>query len=315
MIDAPPPVFCLGALHWDIIAHAARPLGRGGDEPGRILVRPGGVAFNVARALARQGLAVALVSATGSGPETEALLAEVRAAGIETDRILTLPGLPADRYIAIEDADGLAAAVADSRTLEAAGARILDLLRPAAAPFEDTPGSGEADAPARPTIVVESNLTPDVLGALALHPVLRDADLRLLPAGPGKAARLLPLLSHPAATLYVNRAEAEALCGAPLADAVAAAQALRALGARRAIVTDGASAVADAAGHEVFSLVPPKVRVARVTGAGDTFVAAHLAAERRGARPDAALAAALAAAADHISVPDHGAAAKGEPPW
>ena len=34
---------------------------------------------------------------------------------------------------------------------------------------------------------------------------------------------------------------------------------------------------------------PPPVSVTRVTGAGDTFMAAHIAAEIKGAAPDAAL--------------------------
>jgi sugar/nucleoside kinase (ribokinase family) len=46
---------------------------------------------------------------------------------------------------------------------------------------------------------------------------------------------------------------------------------------------------------------PPQVMVARVTGAGDTFMAAHVVAERRGATRAQALAAALRAAADYVS--------------
>jgi sugar/nucleoside kinase (ribokinase family) len=41
--------------------------------------------------------------------------------------------------------------------------------------------------------------------------------------------------------------------------------------------------------------------VARVTGAGDTFMAAHIVAERQGADRDAALQTALRAAADYVS--------------
>ena len=40
------------------------------------------------------------------------------------------------------------------------------------------------------------------------------------------------------------------------------------------------------------------------TGAGDAFVAAHLAARADGLDPEAALAAALAAAARHVAAPD-----------
>jgi sugar/nucleoside kinase (ribokinase family) len=43
------------------------------------------------------------------------------------------------------------------------------------------------------------------------------------------------------------------------------------------------------------------VLVTRVTGAGDTFLAAHLVAERQGANRAAALARALDAAASYVS--------------
>ncbi|MGR3584369.1 MAG: PfkB family carbohydrate kinase, partial [Pseudooceanicola nanhaiensis] len=46
---------------------------------------------------------------------------------------------------------------------------------------------------------------------------------------------------------------------------------------------------------------PRAVLVTRVTGAGDTFMAAHMAAEARGAAPEAAMETALTAAADYVS--------------
>ena len=47
--------------------------------------------------------------------------------------------------------------------------------------------------------------------------------------------------------------------------------------------------------------VPPAVAVRRVTGAGDTFMAAHIVAERAGAGRQAALARAVQAAALYVS--------------
>jgi sugar/nucleoside kinase (ribokinase family) len=46
---------------------------------------------------------------------------------------------------------------------------------------------------------------------------------------------------------------------------------------------------------------PPQVLVTRVTGAGDTFMAAHLVAERRRLDRQAALDEALRAAATYVS--------------
>ena len=68
------------------------------------------------------------------------------------------------------------------------------------------------------------------------------------------------------------------------------------------LVTDGGHASADGRqGEAVVTHQPPKVMVARVTGAGDTFMAAHIVAERKGASRDAALQAAIHAAAAYVS--------------
>jgi sugar/nucleoside kinase (ribokinase family) len=54
-------------------------------------------------------------------------------------------------------------------------------------------------------------------------------------------------------------------------------------------------------GADVITDQPPAVMVTRVTGAGDTFMAAHIVAEYRGAPRAQALSAALQAAADYVS--------------
>ncbi|MFN3294352.1 MAG: kinase, partial [Gemmobacter sp.] len=54
-------------------------------------------------------------------------------------------------------------------------------------------------------------------------------------------------------------------------------------------------------GAEVLTGAPPPVMVTRVTGAGDTFMAAHVAAESRGASRSQALTEALQRAAVYVS--------------
>ena len=72
-------------------------------------------------------------------------------------------------------------------------------------------------------------------------------------------------------------------------------------GAARVLVTDGGRACAEGSARGVLTRTPRQVMVTRVTGAGDTFMAAHIVAEARGAAPEAALDAALRAAADYVS--------------
>uniref|UniRef100_UPI003F6D47E1 PfkB family carbohydrate kinase n=1 Tax=Roseicyclus sp. TaxID=1914329 RepID=UPI003F6D47E1 len=84
-------------------------------------------------------------------------------------------------------------------------------------------------------------------------------------------------------------------------DAMAAADALIAAGARRVLVTDGPAPAVAAQGDQRLSVVPPAITARRITGAGDTFMAAHIAAELTGVTGQAALARAVAAAAHYVS--------------
>ncbi len=289
-----PDVVCVGAVLWDILGRAERPMRFGNDVPGRIVRTPGGVALNIALALRRAGLTPALLACLGRDPEGDDLVAACARAGVITEHVHRDPALPTDRYLAVEDANGLVAAIADAHSLERAGARILQPL--VAGPL------GTPAQPWRGLLVVDGNLTTELIAEIAAAPTFAAADLRVAPASPGKAERLRPLLRHPRATLYVNLEEAGILCGTAFTDAPTAAAGLVQLGAPRALVTNGGHASADARrGEAVLSAKPPPVQIRRVTGAGDTFMAGHLAAERRGADRPSALAAALAAASAHVA--------------
>ena len=100
---------------WDVIGRCPRPM-----ASGRISHIPGGVALNVALAIARWGMAPAILSAVGRDSEGEALIAAVARCGVVTD-YLCRDGGPTDVYMAIEDVHGLIAAVADVHSLESAG--------------------------------------------------------------------------------------------------------------------------------------------------------------------------------------------------
>jgi sugar/nucleoside kinase (ribokinase family) len=289
-----PDIICIGSVLWDIIGHSARPMDPGADMPGRIRMQPGGVALNIAVTLARLGLRPTLLTAIGQDAEGEALIAACRAQGLDCAHVHRPPGFPTDRYMAIEGGGKLVAAIADAHTLEAAGEAIL-------APLADG-RLGSVAAPYRGIIALDGNLTETLLAGIAASPLFAAAILAVAPASPGKAERLRPLLTHPRATLYVNLAEASGLAGRAFADAPEAAAGLVAAGAARVLVTDGGRTAADGqAGAGVITGQPPAVAVARVTGAGDAFMAAHVVATGRGSHRAAALAMALQAAATHVA--------------
>ncbi len=299
MPDSPSPrpeILCIGSVLWDVIGRSGQTIALGSDVPGRITRVPGGVALNIAMTLQRFGRRPALLSAVGQDAGGEALIAACAGMGLEVGFLHRPADLPTDQYMAIEGPAGLVAAIADAHSLEAAGARIL-------APLSDG-RLGDAAAPYGGVVALDGNLTSQLLAKIAVSDSLARADLRVAPASPGKAGRLRPFLEHGRGVLYVNREEAGLLCDARFGDAAAAAHAMLKLGARRVLVTDGADAAAEGGPDGVILRQPPQVMMRRVTGAGDTFMAAHIAAEMAGAGPVKALEQALEGAARYVAGED-----------
>ncbi len=292
-MDIKPDILCIGSVLWDIIGRTDLGMELGNDKPGRITRLPGGVALNIAMTLAQFGMRPALISVVGEDREGAELLHHCREMGLLVDYMTLNPDLPTDQYMAIEAQGHLTAALADAHSLEAAGADIL-------APLADG-RLGDERAPWDGLIALDGNLTTELLAAIAQSELFMAADLRLAPASPGKAERLRALLSHERATLYVNCEEAGLITGSPVKTAVAGAQALIKAGARRVLVTHGAEMAVDADADTYVSRSPPQVVAKRITGAGDTFMAAHIAAEAAGVDRGDALARALAAAADYVA--------------
>lgn len=261
--------------------------------PGRITRIPGGVAMNIAIALSRLGLSPIVISSVGLDSEGEELITQAQALGVNCDYLYRSSELATDRYMAVEAPNGLIAAIADAHSLEAVGSRILTSL-------EDG-RLGSVDAPYDGPVALDGNLTVTLLDEISTSPLFAKSDLRIAPASPGKADRLLPFLRAGRGTLYVNLEEAGLLCQSQFTDTAEAGRALLDRGAARAIITNGGDACCDATHDGLIQALPPKIQVARVTGAGDTFMAAHIAAELSGKTRSDALDSALTVAAAHVS--------------
>jgi sugar/nucleoside kinase (ribokinase family) len=288
-----PDILCIGSVLWDVIGRSASHMRQGSDVPGRITRLPGGVAMNIAMTLARFGMTPTLLTAIGRDAEGDELVRSCAHLGMDTSQIYRSDDLPTDRYMAVEGANGLIAAVADAHSLEAAGAKI---LRPV------TDGTlGSNTSPFDGFVALDGNLTLSLLEDIARAPAFGAADLRVAPASPGKAERLLPFLNHARATLYVNLEEAGLLCQTEFDSSATAAAGLLARGALRVLVTDGGRSATEGHAGNLITQTPPAVLVTRVTGAGDTFMAAHIAAEASGADRPSALSRALHAAASYVS--------------
>ncbi|MDG1470068.1 MAG: PfkB family carbohydrate kinase [Ascidiaceihabitans sp.] len=292
-MNSTPDILCIGSVLWDVIGRSSRVMRQGSDVPGRISRLPGGVAMNIAMIVARFGLTPALLTAIGRDAEGDELITACKARGLITDTVYRSDDLPTDQYMAVEGANGLIAAIADAHSLEAAGAKILRPLSDGTLADAANPYTG--------LIALDGNLTVELLSEIATSTALAQADLRVAPASPGKAERLLPFLNAARGTLYVNLEEAGLLCKATFADTTTAARALLKRGAQRVLVTNGGSDASEGSADGIISQTPPQVLVTRITGAGDTFMAAHIAAESRGAGRAEALDQALQAAATYVS--------------
>ncbi len=286
-------VVCIGSVLWDIVGRSSRNMALSHDVPGHIERRPGGVALNIAMALASQNLSSTLLSAVGQDLDGATLVDQCIAMGLGTELLYRPTDLPTDQYMAIEAENGLVAAIADAHSLEKAGDHIL-------APLSDG-RLGSEKAPYAGLVALDGNLTAELLDEISQSPLFCNADLRIAPASPGKAERLLPFVKNSRGTLYVNLIEAEILCQQKFDNSALAAKTLLAKGAARVLVTDGGRDASFADAEICVSHTPPAVTVTRITGAGDTFMAAHIAAEATGATPDTALQRALESAARYVS--------------
>ena len=292
-MQKPPEILCIGSVLWDVIGRSTQAMQAGSDVPGRVTRLPGGVAMNIAMTLRRFDLRPALLSVVGQDSEGVELIRKAEALDLNMNFLYRSEDLPTDQYLAIEGSNGMIAAVADAHSLEAVGDKIL-------APLENGL-LGTAERPFEGLIALDVNLTLALFAQIAASPLFTKCDLRIAPASPGKAERLLPLLGHKGATLYVNVEEAELLCQQSFSDAQVAAQTLVARGSNRVLVTHGPKVAALADSQVCVLAAPPAVLPSRVTGAGDTFMAAHIAAELRGLRGVKALQSASNSAAAYVA--------------
>ncbi|WGI20380.1 PfkB family carbohydrate kinase [Amylibacter sp. IMCC11727] len=292
-MTSPAPIHCIGSVLWDIVGRSDRHMKAGHDVPGRIIRIPGGVMMNIAMALRMHDVPVSLLTSLGADPAGRDLLQEATQRGMETALVHISDSHPTDQYMAIEGSNGLIAAIADAHSLEAEADAVI-------APMRDG-RVGTVDAPYDGMIVCEGNLPQATLDYMSGAAEFSMADVRLAPASPGKAERLKPFFKHSKATFYVNLIEANILLGTKLATAPEAAAAMVDAGVFRAAVTDGPNMTAIADDRGVQSALPPAVTVLRVTGAGDVFMASHIAADMRGLTGAEALDFALTHTATYIS--------------
>ncbi|MEZ5808419.1 MAG: PfkB family carbohydrate kinase [Zhengella sp.] len=287
-------LFAAGGAHVDRRGRLCVPFTPGASHPGTMRETVGGGAFNAARAAAGRGALVSLLSARGGDAGGTRIADAIAHAGLH-DLGATFLDRASPSYTSVLGEDGeQIVGLADMALYETAFDRLLrrkrvrDALR-------------EADA-----ILADANLPASAMGRLVA--LAGDRPLHAMAISPAKALHWRPVLRH-VACLFCNQAEAAALTGrAPGTPAPALADALSALGVRRAMVTAGGGPLTLLDAGQVTTLHPPPARAIDVTGAGDALTGAAVAALMRNRNlRDAAmegLAAAALAVETVASAPD-----------
>jgi ribokinase len=278
-------VVVVGSLNHDVTVLADRRPDGGETVLGHsVATASGGKGANQAVAAARAGARVAMVGCVGADAAGEALLAGLRAAGVETAGVRMLDDTSSGTALIVVDAAGENSIV----VVPGANARL------SAADVERALGAQS------PVVLAQLEVPEEAVAAAARAAgrfVLNASPVRPLPAA----------LLEAADPLIVNAGEAAAITGADDADPATLAAAALALGVRSIVVTLGARGARWTTPEWSIERPAPAVGVVDTTGAGDVFAGTLAARLARGADPQAALAAAVDAGA--AAVQWHGAQA------
>ena len=263
-MDKKPKILCIGSILWDIIGYSITPLARGDDKEGIISRQPGGVAMNLAVRLSRYGITPAIISALGDDTAGLELIEICKKHSIIWDDILVCPKRRTDFYMAIEDPDGVALAIADTRLLTENKGKVLNPLISGRYKNWNSP------------IILDSNLSSEVLEELRYNSAFKNSDFRLAPGSPSKVDRLIMFLTHSGSSIYLNLKEANYILRKTFQSSVDAALEILSYGLNSVLVTNGERTACFAQGNELIKLKPPTVKVSKLTGAGDVLMATHI---------------------------------------
>ena len=283
------------AIGGALVDRRGRSAGRflpGVSNPGTMREEIGGAAFNTARGANRFGVSVTMMTVLGGDAGGQSVAAAIRQAGID-DKSATHLDRTTPSYTAILDEQGeLKAALADMGLYE------IGFVKLARRASTRNAISG-TDA-----LLLDANLPETAISLLVGHagskPVYANA------ISPTKAERFISELPR-LACLFMNSGEASALVGGQHKGGTAGLVAkLRDRGLRSGVITQGASAIILFDEADAWSLQPPDVRIADVTGAGDALAGAVIAAMMNGlslpkAIRNGAAGAALVASSDNVS--------------
>lgn len=286
-------VVVIGGANLDVVARPHRPTLPATSNPGRVALRPGGVARNVAENLARLGTRCHLVSAVGADPYGGLVLRVTAEAGVDVAHVREVSETTGV-YVAVLDHEG----ELDRAVVDTAACSAID---------PDHVAAVETLLAGAGLVVLDGNLGTDTLRAAWDAALAGGARVAIDPASVPKAAAVGPLVdgSRPLHLLAGTRPELEAVTAVETGeDDGLHARGVATVWERRG---PAGSVLRTASGCHELAARP--TTVVDVTGAGDALLAAYCHAVVTGAAPEEAAeyahaAAALTVASPHTVRPD-----------
>jgi pseudouridine kinase len=259
-------VIVIGGANMDFKCRSAAPMVLGTSNPGQVAASVGGVACNIARNLAKLGVATALMSVVGQDEFGERILREARAAGVDVSLML-MSAKPTGTYVALLDADG------DMKAAVSAMDATDDLTSSHIA-------AREAAIRQAAMIVADCNLSATALDRLAAICAAAKVPLAIDAVSTRKALRLSGLLKarQPIHLLALNRDEVAVLTGKKVRDdraLRAAAGALHEQGVAHLAIglSEGGTYISSAASSGAGKVSRYPAKLVDVTGGGDASLA------------------------------------------
>jgi ribokinase len=260
------PVLAIGSLNMDLVARCERLPERGQTIIGRdFFTAPGGKGANQAVAAARLGALVSMAGCIGRDPFGQALVAGLHDAGVRTDDVVPVDAPTGTALITI-DAAGANTIVVISGANLACDAALVDRALASAG---------------GPGILLLQHEIPPEANARAIHAARQAGWFVMLNPAPARPipAELLALVD----LVTPNETEAAAIAGRPVAsvaDALAAARSLLALGAGAGavIVTLGGGGAVYCDASRAWHCPAVPVQAVDTTAAGDAYIGALAAA-------------------------------------
>lgn len=277
-----------GSLHYDIMLDAHHRPEKGETVMGSAChYKFGGKGGNQAIAAAKAGAHVRFIGAVGADEQGAFLLKTLRQAGVNTDAVATIDGIPSGMSVAITDAEGDYGAVVVSN----ANQHIAPEPFMQAAFWRDV------------SMLVLQNEVPETVNLAAAQAARRQQIAVCINAAPARP--LTPEFERCIDLLVVNAVEARDMSGVAVSDLASARQAATQLASRfnRVVVTAGEHGVAFSEAGETQTLPARQVTLVSTHGAGDCFMGVLCKALNDGDVLAEAVTKANDAAAEHVSRP------------